>query len=499
MANLQVLREKREQLNNELQKISKSVQEKRSAGKVGAELWSPEEESSFQKISTDITTLDADIEAEERAEKLEAHLAKSAEQRGRQTRFGRTDPKLDDEIPGNYAEARYGDVFSDRDVARRAARTEEKRALVFHAWACEGRARNLITDKHRQAISDLKADPTGSISLNGHDNRTVSALRDIMQGNNTAESRSRAFAHLKQYESRSLGYDENSDDWIPTQFRDAFEIAFHGMGGVLNICDLLITDSADTLPWPFADDYGNEGHQVDENAEEDQDGTDALMTVPKLGAYDFTSGFARIAKALLANSPFDLATILGTVLGERIFKAMERKLTTGDRINTLGGYLTRGVSATTVPVAGIASLSKLQELIWSVINEHRTRGTLVMHDQTLRAFAALTDSTNAPLLSVGNGRLQIAKDVSVPYVVSNYLPWADAGSPAAIAVGEKPYAFGNFGQMKVRIVRAIRLERMNEKFAEFHQAAFIANRSGDADLLRSTVQENCPIKFVTGA
>lgn len=148
----------------------------------------------------------------------------------------------------------------------------------------------------------------------------------------------------------------------------------------------------------------------------------------------------------------------------------------------------------------MASLDKLQTLIWSVINEHRMRGTIAMHDQTLRAFAALVDGNDVPLLGVGNGRLQIAKDISVPYVVSNYLPYADSGGPPLeIAVGEKPVVFGDFMQMKVRIVRQIRLERMNEKFAEYHQAAFIANRSADADLLRSTQTANCPIKYLTGA
>lgn len=500
MPTLNELRELREAKNGELKKLADVITERRSAGKVGADLWTETEQKQFDSLQSDIASLQENIEAEERAESLMSHLAKSAEQRGKQTRFGRTDPRLDDDIPGNHAGMKYGDAFSDRDVARQFARTEEKRALALHAWACESRAREQITDRHRQAIHDLKIDTnSSSLQFQGHNNASVQGLRQVIAGRNNPESRAAAYSYLTDFEKRSIGYDSNSDDWIPTQFRDSFEVAFHGMGGVLSLCDVLITESADTLPWPFADDYGNEGHQVDENAVEDLDGTDAKMLIPKLGAYDFTSGFARIAKALLANSPFDLATILGTVLGERIAKAMERKLTHGDRNGTLGGYLVRGVSAGTVSTTAVATLSKLQSLYWSVINEHRNRGTLVMHDQTVAAFAALVDSTNQPLLSFGNGRLQIGKDVSIPYRVSNYLPYADSGSPLAIAVGEKPIAFGDFGQMKVRIVRAIRLERLNEKFAEYHQAAFIANRSGDADLLRSDETANCPIKFLVGA
>lgn len=506
MANLQEMREQLTGKQAELKKISESVKERRSAGKTGKDLWTEDEQKTFDKLTADIAGLNENIRAEERAESLEKHLAEAAESRGQQTRFGRTDPKLTDPIPGNHAGAEYGEFFSDRDAARHFARTEEKRALAFHAWACEGRNSNLITEKHRQAITDLKlgsgtiSHVGGNLDILGHNNQAVSGLRGIVAGHNTAENRSKAYQYLADYEKRAIGFDSNKDDWIPTQFRDAFEIAFHGAGGVMPICDMLITDSADQLPWPFADDYGNEGQQISDATTEVLAGVDAEMLIPTLGTYDFSSKFARISKTLLANSPFDLAAILGQVLGERIAKAMERQLTVGDRSSTFGGYIERGEQAATVPVAAVASLAKLQTLIWSVINEHRQMGTLVMHDQTLAAFAALVDGHDQPLLSIGNGRLQIAKDVSYPYRVSNYLPYADAGGPPLeIAAGEKPVAFGNFKQMKVRVVRAIRLERFNERFAEYHQAAFMANRSADADLLRGTAAANCPIKYLEGA
>lgn len=496
MPTLQELREQRETKRGELQGLQDALKDRRSQGKSGAELWSEDETKKFDALTGELSTLDADIEAEQRSVDLEQTLARNAEQRGRQTRNGRTDPALRDEIPGNAAGAEYGDVFGDRDQARQYALTEERRSYALHAWACKGRADDLITDNHRQACTDLKADiGSGGVSLEGHGNQVVAGLREIIAGNNTAESRSKAYSHLR--ESRSLGYEAKKDDWIPTQFRDAFEIAFHGTGSVLPICDLMITDTADSLPWPFADDYGNEGHLVDETVDEDTDGQDAEMIVPKLGALDFTSGFARIAKALLANSPFDLAEILGRVLGERLAKAMERQLALGTRANdSFGGYLDRSVQGAEVPIAAPVSLPKMQELIWSLIHEHRTAGTLVMHDMTLAKFAALVDGENRPLLSIGNDRLQIAKDVSVPYRVCNVLPAPN--SSGAITAGQKPILFGNFKQMKVRIVRAVRLERMTEIFAERHQTGFIANRSADADMLRGTATQNAPVKHIVG-
>lgn len=487
---LQELREALKGKQTDLAKISKNVEERRAAGKIGAELWDDADKKAFDTLTGEIGTLSESIEAEERAESLKDHLARANEQRSQQTRNGRLDPRLNDTLPGSDVE--YGERFSDRDLARQFARTEEKRCLVMHAWACESRASEYITDKHRQAMVDLKVgNLSGSLEFRGHNNETASSLRGILNQHGDFDAkRVKAQNHL---ESRAIGYDTNYQSWVPVAFRDAFEIAFHGMGGVMSICDLMITDSADQLPWPFADDYANEGIQVDEGTPLNTAGADAEMLVPKLGAYDFSSNFARIAKALLANSPFDIATMLGAALGERVAKAMERKLTDGNRTNTFGGFLQRGVQGCTTPLATPVSIAKLQELIWSVIVDHRVNGTVVMHDATLAAFAALLDTTGQPLLNIGNGRLQYAKDVSVPYKISNYVKPRSGG--AALAAGDRLIAFGDFKQMKVRVVRQVRLERFNELFAANHQAAFLANRSADADLLRSTQTANCPIKY----
>jgi HK97 family phage major capsid protein len=340
-------------------------------------------------------------------------------------------------------------------------------------------------------MADLKVGAIGgSLECQGHNNQTIQELRNILGSGDNYENRSDAQNLL---EKRNIGYDVNYQSWVPVAFRDSFEIAFHGFGGVMSLCDMMITDSAEQMPWPFADDIANEGIQVDEAVALNLTGTAPEMLVPRLGAIDFSSGFARISKALLANSPFDIATLLGQALGERLARIMERRLTSGIRgSNQFGGFLTRSAQGCTTPIATPVSLAKLRELIWSVIGEHRNLGTVVMHDTTLAAFAGLVDTTGQPLLNIGNGRLQYAKDVSVPYRTTNYMKPVTGGG--ALAAADKLVAFGNFWQMKVRVVRKIRLERFNELFAEFHQAAFLANRSADADLLRGTSAVNCPIK-----
>lgn len=275
---LQEMREALQTKQGELKALNDQVTERRSAGKTGAELWGEGEQQKFETLTGEIADLSQNIEAEERAESLQSHLARSNEQRSQQRRNGRVDPRLTDEIPGT--DLQNGELHGNRDAARQTARREEQRCLALHAWACEQRASELITDAHRQAMSDLQIQPGSGLETIGADNQTVQGLRSMLGSNPTAEQRSAAPPHL---ERRAIGYDSNYQDWVPSAFRDSFEIAFHGRGGVLSLCDLMVTDSADQLPWPFADDYANEGHQIDEGTPEALEGADAEMVVPKLG------------------------------------------------------------------------------------------------------------------------------------------------------------------------------------------------------------------------
>ncbi len=70
---LQEMREKRQQLQAELGKLNTTVTERRSAGKTCSEVWTPEEQASFDKLTGDIGKLDGDIAAEDRAEGLAQH------------------------------------------------------------------------------------------------------------------------------------------------------------------------------------------------------------------------------------------------------------------------------------------------------------------------------------------------------------------------------------------------------------------------------------------
>ncbi len=481
---LQEMREKRDALKKELRAVHGGLEQRKQEGKSGADLWPAEERAKFDRIVPELKKLDEEIEAEQRAAEMTGYLLDAEEKRASQGNR----PKLGDEMPGRMGQE-YGQHFRDRDAASAFVKAEEKRAMALAAWSRTGRADELITDEQRAAAKEVGLDPhQRSFVFRGWDHQTTLEARSALAAGGWGESavnklRDR-FATMP-LERRGIAYGQTEkDSFIPTTFQTAFEIAFHGMGGIMDLVDLLITDFSDSIPYPFADDYGNEGARVGAGNNTSQDAQ--TVKAPKLQVIEFTSKYMRIHKSLLANSPSLWVSLLGTVTGERLRKAMERELAVGPlaTADRFRGFVASSPVAFRQAVAGTYTYAETRKLKMSVIQEHRVNGTYVVNNEQLILLDALLDSTGRPLFDADSGLL-----CNSPYRVNNYVQ-PQTGS----ATGNKMLFFGNLKSIKMRLMQMTRLEKLVELFADTHEAAFIAYRGGDAELLRGTDPANAPVK-----
>lgn len=478
---LQEKREKRDQLKKDLRAIQSGVEERRSKNE---KTWTPEAQANFEKIKGELTALNTEIEDEERAAELTGLLMDAEEKRNSQGNR----PNLKDEIPGGMGQE-YGQIFRDRDAAANFVKMEEKRSMAMSAWSRTGVADHLVTAEQRAAAQEIGLNPNQkSFQFLGWDHQTTlearSALAAGNYGHQSVERLRDRFANMP-YERRGIAYGQTEkDSFIPSSFQTAFEIAFHGQGGVMDLVDLLITDFADSLPYPFADDFGNEGARVGAGNNTSQDAQ--TVKAPKLQVIEFTSKYMRIHKSLLANSPSLWVSLLGAVTGERLRKAMERELAVGPlaTADRFRGYVASSPVAFRQAVAGTYTYAETRKLKMSVIQEHRVNGTYVVNNEQLVLLDALLDTTGRPLFDADSGLL-----CNSPYRVSNYVQ-AQTGS----ATGNKMLFFGNLKSIKMRLMQMTRLEKLVELFADSHEAAFVAYRGGDAELLRGTDPINAPVK-----
>jgi HK97 family phage major capsid protein len=477
---LQEKRERRDQLKKDLKQIHSGVEERRSKN---GELWPADEQAKFEKIKAELVPLTETIVEEERALELEGFILDEEDKRLKQG--GK--PNLGDQIPGQPGRE-FGQQFGDRSEARAWMAREEKRAMALSAWSRSQFADQLVTEEHRAAAKEfgLSLESKG-VNFRGWSHEQTVEARSALAARGWGESAVDAlrdrFATMPT-ERRAIAYGQTEkDSFIPSSFQTAYEIAFHGMGGIMDLVDLIITDNADSLPFPFVDDYNNEAVRVaggDASAQ-------AMQTVkaPKLQVIEFQSRYLLIHKSLLANSPMMWVTMLGTVAGERLRKGMERELAVGPlaTADRFRGLVASAPVAFRQAAAGTYTYAETRRLKMRVIEEHRRNGAYVVNNEQLLSLDSLLDTTGRPLFDADTGTL-----CGSPYRVSNYVQ-AQTGS----ATGNKMLFYGNLRSIKMRLMRDTRLEKLVELFAATHQAAFLAYRGADAELLRGTDAANAPV------
>lgn len=261
---------------------------------------------------------------------------------------------------------------------------------------------------------------------------------------------------------------------VPEGFWDKITETMKFFGGMRQVANVISTETGATLPWPTNDDTGNKGARLAENTAVTEQ--DITFGAKDLSAYMYTSKMVRVALQFLQDTATDAEGYLGRKLGERIGRIHNEEFTTGTGVDQPEGIVT-GAAVGRVGAAGQVASVTLADIIrleHSVDPAYRESGRarFMFHDLTLAALRLLLDADGRPLwqptLQAGvpdnfNGR---------PYVVNNDMP--------QMAANAKSILFGDFeAGYVIRDVRSVQLMRLDERFAEFLQVAFLAFARAD--------------------
>jgi len=236
-------------------------------------------------LNTDYNRKSDQIEAARRA----AHVTAEMEERGSNT------PGLEDTVPRS-------------SKASRIYRTEvadECRALALQAWCLRQDGRDL-TGNHKRACQAVGLNP----------NRRVLEVRLARRPN----------ADPSRAQKRALSATNPSAGayTVAESFSHKFEQALKDYGGPREAADVMRTEDGASMPWPTSNDTTNEGEMVGENTAVDEQGV--VFGVQNLGAYKFTSKRVNVPTELMEDDAFDLNTLLGEMLGERIGRGQEQEV-----------------------------------------------------------------------------------------------------------------------------------------------------------------------------
>jgi HK97 family phage major capsid protein len=180
---------------------------------------------------------------------------------------------------------------------------------------------------------------------------------------------------------------------VPPAFRAKMVETMKFYGAMRQVAETITTESGVTLPWPTNDDTGNVGAILAENTQVTEQ--DVTLGQQDIGAYMYTSKLVRVSLQLLNDAVLDFENWLARKLGERIGRIQNTHFTTGTGTAQPEGVQTNatigktGASGQTTSVTG----DDLIDLVHSVDPAYRNSGRVqfMWADSTLASVRKLKD------------------------------------------------------------------------------------------------------------
>lgn len=273
---------------------------------------------------------------------------------------------------------------------------------------------------------------------------------------------------------------------IPQGFSNQLEINMKWFGG-MGICGSFTTDTGNAFPWPTSDDTTNMGEIIGQNTQVSN--VDAAFGQVLFGSYIFSSKLIKVPVALLQDSYFDLPGYFNEILGIRIGRLQNNKMTIGSGTGEPTGIVTAAVSSGniyTMPTGFSTGLNydQLVNIEHSVDPAYRDTSTWMFHDSTLKALKLLKDASNRPLWQPGltasfreGAGVNMSKPMILdhPYVINNDMPVMAANATSIL--------FGDMSKYKVRNIVGESTFTFQERFMDYLQKGFLAWLRRDGNLL----------------
>lgn len=407
-----------------------------------------EEAEQWERVNKEYDTLSRSIELAERAEKVIVEQEAPAPQpEGRKQLPGRDDLKHKPE-----------DAADGNDPRKPSGPTEEDRALALQGWLRAGANREL-DPRHREACNRTGIRPhAGEFSFE--------LRRDYHNVRKEARALSSTFPTAGGYT-------------IPEGFVNSLERAMLAFGGMREVADVIRTTSGNPMPWPTTNDTSNKGARIQENTSV---ATTPDMTFGQVVFYShkYTSKEILVPVELLEDSAFDLASVVGSMLGERLGRITNEEFTTGSGAAMPKGIVPASTLGVTTVSATAITADEILGLVHSVDPAYRTGAGFMFHDSILLAIRKLKD---------GNGQYlwQPGLQAGTPDRLANYPYTVNQDMQASVATATKTMLFGLLSKYKIRDVAGIRMIRLNERHADSDQVGFLAFSRHDGNLLDAGV------------
>ncbi|TXI04206.1 MAG: phage major capsid protein [Rhizobium sp.] len=440
---LKGLREER----NKLVKNSRNLLEKVEGEKRD---FNAEENAQWEQMNTEITNLGKRIDRFQKLEETEKAV----------------NALVDHDLDGKGSEIDGKKFGADEPGMKQ----DEAWNLVLNAWCRAEREDFRPTNKMKQASKQSK--------FNFRNRKIALPLE-------------RDFNNLRRTIMRnavmSVGTAANGGYTIPVGFVAALEAAMLYFGPMLQVADVMRTLTGNPLHWPMSDDTGNTGVLLTEGTTV---GSSVIATLSEavFGAYKFSSKLVQVNAELMEDSEFDIASLVGGQLGERLGRVGNTYLTTGTGSSQPQGIVTGSTLGVTAADDVTITYDEIIDLEHSVGLAYRPRMAYMCNDKTVQSLRKLKDSQ-------GRYLWQTNANSGQPELLNNR-PLHINPDMADMAASAKTVLAGDFSKFKVRMVGQMRARRLSERYADTDQEGFISFMRMDSKVLDAGTH---PIKHLAQA
>jgi HK97 family phage major capsid protein len=305
-----------------------------------------------------------------------------------------------------------------------------------------------------------------------------SMIRGLGLGDLDAEERkvlTRAAMDAKELRALGVGTGSAGGYTVPPAFRDKLVETMKTFGGMLNVAEIINTDSGANLQWPTLDDTANVGAILAENTQVTQQ--DVALGTANLDSYMYTSKLVLVSLQLLQDSAVDVEGLLARKLGERIGRILNQHFTTGTGTSQPDGIVTGATIGKTGTTGQTTSViyDDLVDLIDSIDPAYQANARFMLSQGSRKAIRKLKDTQGRPLW-------EPSLQVGVPDTILGYGAILNQDMPA-MAANAKSILFGDFREAYViRLVTGVNLVQFNERYMDFLQKGFLSFQRADGTL-----------------
>ena len=433
--------EKRQRLHEENAALLSKAQ------KDGRDVLNSDEETEWQGRDTAIEALSKNITMRLKQDEIEKYLTTAEERKVQPTQVS--------DGTGNGTRA-----------IRSLARGRNDFDMALRGWFLSGSDKPVL-DAHRDAAERIGLDLSKKILNLNLSTRPPKHLGEVREWE--LEQRAQTIT------TTGGGYT------IPDEMMMALEKALLWFGGMRQVATIIRTDSGADLPIPTANDTAQAGVILDINTQVANQ--DVVFGQLVLKAFKYSSKQVLVPVELMQDNAVNLPQMLGEMLGERIGRIQNTHFTTGAGTTLPFGIVVQSTLGPTGAAGGGISYANLVDLEHSVDIAYRRQGAaFMMNDLKVAVLKKLLDGANRPIWMPAD---QAGMANGAPATLLGYPVFTNNDMSSAVVTGTRAVIFGALQKYLIRDVVGITLLRLDERYADFHQVAFLAFARSDGNLLNA--------------